>query len=164
MGSREETIERVGLSRDSSSRAFRPRASLSLLSVESHNARMIGQLCQRDTMRQAGGRAPLYERALPEMLRFRDSGEIMYELPLLFIPFHLNRPRPPPISLREIPRFRCVQFGRPTKRQKKRGKKGEERRERAEQSSENEPRISRSISLFPLLSFSLPSSPSFLFD
>lgn len=41
------------------------------------------------------------------------------------IPFHLNQPRPPPISLREIP-FCHVQFGRPTKRreEKERGEEG----------------------------------------
>lgn len=85
------------------------------------------------------------------------------------IPFHLNRP--PPISLRGNPRFRCVQFGRPTKRQeKKEGREGEEEERKEKERGgkgragltnnsvktyrgSQPPRISRSISLFSLLSF-----------
>lgn len=50
------TVSSAG-ARSSSSRSF----CLPFV-CESHNARMIGQLCQRDTMRQASGRALLWTR------------------------------------------------------------------------------------------------------
>lgn len=60
-----------------------------------------------------------YERALPEMLHFGDSGEIMYEVPLFPLPFCrslLSLPLTPhPILLPEIS-FHDVQFGRAMKR------------------------------------------------
>lgn len=90
-----------------------------LLLRESHNARMIGQLCQRDSTRRAGGRALI--RTLPEILHFRDSGEIMYEVPMFL---HSLSTRSLSISTShsssdfsspEIS-FHDIQFGRPMKR------------------------------------------------
>jgi len=69
----------------------------------SHNARMIGQLCQRDTAR---GRPAVARPS--EMLHFRDSGEIMYEVPVSTpspagrVPFYL--------CLSLLIRFSCRKF------------------------------------------------------
>lgn len=117
----------------------------------------------------------LYERALPEMPRFRDSGEIMYEVPLCSsprIPFHLNRASADFLTPGEIPRFRYT-YNSAGRRKGKKGEKGrgEERKERKGKGEgagltnnpvktyrgSQPPRISRSISLslFSLLFFSI---------
>lgn len=118
----------------------------------------------------------LYERALPEMPRFRDSGEIMYEVPLCSsprIPFHLNRASADFLTPGEIPRFRYTynsagrrkgKKGEKGERGRKERKKGERRGSRTDkQSGENVPRKSAatdfplhfSLSFFSLLFFSI---------
>ena len=111
-----------------------------------------------------------YERALPEMLHFRDSREIMYEVPLFLLPFRRSL-----LSIRTHLRLRRFPYGKSrfvTYNSTGRGKgkkEGERERERErertsrtdKQSSENEPQKSAATDFptpfFPSFIVSLPS-------
>lgn len=108
----------------------------------------------------------LYERALPEMLRFRDSREIMYEVPLF--------PSPDPFPSKPASASADFLTGNPVlprtirqadekaRRERKRRRRREEGNNWTDkQSSENEPRKSAAAD-FPLY-FSPFASSSALF-
>lgn len=120
----------------------------------------------------------LYERALPEMLRFRDSGEIMYEVPLCSTDPFPSKPASAdfltgksPVSLRTIRQADEKARKKGGERGGRRGKKGKGKGRRGtsrtdKQFSENVPRKSAATD-FPLyfsLFATLSSFPSFLFD
>lgn len=110
----------------------------------------------------------LYERALPEMLRFRDSGEIMYEVPLCSTdPFPSKPASADFLTGKSLVSLRTIRQA-DEKARKKGGERGEEEeRKEKERGGEGRagltnnsvktyrgsqpPRISRSISLFSLL-------------
>lgn len=111
----------------------------------------------------------LYERALPEMLRFRDSGEIMYEVPLCSTDPFPSKPASAdfltgksPVSLRTIRQADEKARKKGGERGGRRGKKGKGKGGEGRAGLTNNsvktyrgsqpPRISRSISLFSRLS------------
>ena len=111
-----------------------------------------------------------YERALPEMLHFRDSREIMYEVPLFLLPFRRSLSICIPLRLCRFP-YGKSRFAMYNSAGRRKGKKERQRTSRTDkQSSENEPRKSAATDFLPYfflfrryLSFSRVSSVFSLF-